>query len=320
MQTHFHNAYFVSEPNFLPRGIANMVGNKRRISDLYEKLIEKFAGWAEARPDVRGAVIIGSRARTDHAADEWADLDVLIATTNPEHYAKTSEWIKEMGRPILTFVEETSGGNEQERRVLYEGMLDVDYAIFPIAKIKQFLTLNNAETALRMANAFGRGFRVVLDKDGLTKNLEDMVASLKQPTPKPLTQDEFTQVVSDFLFHCVWTAKHVLRGELWWALTCLNCHLAQLQLRMTEWQARASHRRGSDTWFRGRFLEEWADPEVVEGLKSASSHYDRQDAIAALEASMKLFRETSIKTANELSLHYPSDTDEKITRWIRSRF
>jgi aminoglycoside 6-adenylyltransferase len=301
-----------------------MVSNERTISELYEKLIGKFTDWAEGRPDIRMAVVVGSRTRTDHAADEWADLDVLIATTDPKHYLETSEWTGEMGKPLLTFTEETSGGNEQERRVLYEGMLDVDYAVFPIAKIKQFFTLNNdkpipAETALIMANAFGRGFRVILDKDGLSKRLEAIIARLPQPLPQPPSQDEFTQVVSDFLYHCVWTAKHVLRGELWWALTCLHCRLAQLQLRMTEWQARASHGRGFDTWFRGRFLEEWADPEVIEGLKTAFGHYDRQDAVAALCESMKLFRQTAIKTANKLNLHYPNDADEKITQWIRSR-
>jgi predicted nucleotidyltransferase len=27
---------------------------------------------------IRAAVVIGSRARVDHPADEWSDLDVLI--------------------------------------------------------------------------------------------------------------------------------------------------------------------------------------------------------------------------------------------------
>lgn len=301
-----------------------MVRNERIVSDLYEELVEKFVGWAETCSDIRMAVVIGSRARTDHAADEWADLDVLMVTTNVGHYVATSEWTAEMGRPIVTFVEETSGEDEQERRVLYEGMLDVDYAIFPIAKIKQLLTMNNgtpipAETALMMANVVGRGTRVILDKDGLTEKLNAIVSDMKQPIPQPPGQDEFIKVVSDFLYHCVWTTKHVLRGELWWALTCLHCRLAQLQLRMTEWQARASHGKSYDTWFRGRFLEEWADPEVIDGLKTAFSHYDRQDAVVALEASMNLFRETAVRTANKLSLQYPNDADKEITRWIRSR-
>jgi len=31
----------------------------------YEKLIEKFVKWAETEHDIRAAIVIGSRARTD---------------------------------------------------------------------------------------------------------------------------------------------------------------------------------------------------------------------------------------------------------------
>ncbi len=44
----------------------------------YADLIERFTRWAEAEEDVRAALILGSRARKDHPADEWSDLDVLV--------------------------------------------------------------------------------------------------------------------------------------------------------------------------------------------------------------------------------------------------
>ncbi len=300
-----------------------MVDNKLTISDLYEELIKKFVSWASARSDIRMAVILGSRARTDHP-DEWADLDLMMVTTNPQHYISTSEWTGEMGKPIATFIEETSGGDEQERRVLYEGMLDVDYAIFPASKVEQLLNADAnrqipPEMVLELANAFGRGMRVILDKDGLTEKLNTIISGIKQPKPQPPTQEEFLQAVDDFLYHCVWTVKHVMRGELWWALTCLNCRLASLQLRMTEWQARATHGKDFDTWFRGRFLETWANLEVIEGLKDAFSHYDKNDAAKTLKASMGLFRQTAIETAQKLNLRYPSEAEEKITEWTRSQ-
>ncbi len=154
-----------------------MVGNMPISSDLYEELVRKFVSWADTCSDVRFAVILGSRARTDQPADEWADLDIMLVTTNPQHYIRTSEWTAKMGRPLATFIEETSGGDEQERRVLYEGMLDVDYAIFPAIKLEQLLNVEAntqlpAETALELANAFGRGMRIILDKDGLGEKLK----------------------------------------------------------------------------------------------------------------------------------------------------
>lgn len=298
-----------------------IIDAKSTVSELYECLIERFVVWAESDSNVRFAVVLGSRSRTDHPADEWADLDIMMVTTNPQFYVGTSEWVAEMGTPIATFIEETSGGDEQERRVLYEGMLDVDYAIFPARKIKQLLRIDTEsqiprETALELSNAVGRGVRVLLDKDGLKEKLETVISHIKKPTPPLPCQKEFLQVVNDFLYHCVWTVKHIKRGELWWALTCLDCRLATLQLRMTEWQARATHGKDYDTWFRGRFLENWADPKVIAGLKNAYGHYDRNDASKALTGSLKLFRQTATTAAKKLTLQYPTEADKKITRWI----
>ena len=293
-------------------------------SDLYEELVKKFVSWADACSDVRFVVILGSRARTDQPADEWADLDIMLVTTNPQHYIRTSEWTAKMGKPLATFIEDTSGGDEQERRVLYEGMLDVDYAIFPATKLEQLINVEAsanlpAETLLELANAFGRGMRIILDKDDLGEKLKAIISGIKQPKPQPPSQEEFLQVINDFLYHCVWTVKHIMRGELWWALTCLNCRLASLQLRMTGWQAQATHGKDYDTWFRGLFLEKWANPKVTTGLRRAYGHYDRNDACAALIASMNLFRQTAIETAEKLNLQYPTEADKKITKWIKSQ-
>ena len=299
-----------------------MESDKRTISDLYEAIIGKLVSWAGKCSDIRFAAILGSRARTDHPADEWADLDLLIVTQNPQYYINTTEWTEKMGKPLLTFIEPTASGEQKERRVLYEGMLDVDFAIFPASKIEELLDTQSQtleERALLLANAFGRGMRIIVDKDRLAEKFRTIISGKEPSKLQPPAYEEFIEVVSDFLYHCVWTTKHLMRGELWWALTCLNCHLASLQLRMTEWQARTTHGKNYDTWFRGRFLETWANPEVITGLRTALSHYDWNDACMALEASMTLFRQTSMATAEKLNFQYPLDIDKEISTWMKSQ-
>jgi aminoglycoside 6-adenylyltransferase len=88
---------------------------------------------------------------------------------------------------------------------------------------------------------------------------------------------------------------------------------------MTEWQARATHGKDYDTWFRGRFLEKWANPEVTTGLKNAYGHYDKNDVSTALMGSLNLFRQTATTTAEKLNLQYPTEADKKITVWIASQ-
>jgi len=300
---------------------SSMKSNKRTISDLYEAIIGRLVSWAEACPDIRFVAILGSRARTDHPADEWADLDVLIVTQKPQYYVDTAKWTARMGKPLLTFIEPTASGEQEERRVLYEGILDVDYAIFPASKIEQMLDTQSSrleENVIIFAKAFGRGIRVIVDKDRLADKFRAMISGKETPKLRPPTYEEFIQVVSDFLYHCIWTTKHLMRGELWWALTCLNCHLPSLQLTMIEWRARVTHGENYDTWFRGRFLESWANPEVTTGLRASFAHYDEDDAFTALEASMNLFRQTSMNTAEKLNFQYPLDVDKKISTWIKS--
>nr|MDO8132790.1 aminoglycoside 6-adenylyltransferase [Candidatus Njordarchaeum guaymaensis] len=288
-----------------------------QIDASYQRLLKRFVEWAGACPDIRGAVIVGSRARVEHPADEWADLDIVIITTYPERYLSTTDWIENIGNALLTFVEPTATGGEMERRVLFEGMLDVDFAIIPEKNVQMLLQDTiPPQIVAQMVNTIGRGVRVLLDKDGLVTQFLSRISSIEIPPPCPPTQQEFLEVVNDFLYHVVFTAKHLRRGELWWAKMCCDCHMQRLLLRMIEWHARATHGWNYDTWFRGRFLEEWADPRVLEGLRKAFAQYDENDVRRASLATIDLFHLLATETAEKLSHKYPSEADWRVTEWV----
>jgi hypothetical protein len=65
------------------------------------------------------------------------------------------------------------------------------------------------------ANSFGRGYRVILDKDGLIARLR--LEEVRLTSPQPPAAHEFLNLVNDFWYHTVWSAKHLRRGEVWWA-------------------------------------------------------------------------------------------------------
>lgn len=288
------------------------------VHEMYERLLHRFVEWAETKSDIRAAIILGSRARTENPADEWADLDIVVITSSPEKYVSSADWLRDIGKPLLTFIEPTSGGDELERRVLFEGMLDADFAIFPLTKAQALV--RGGMDAVQAANAFGRGFRVILDKDDMASKLQALVSSTKTVAPQPPTQGEFLQVVNDFLYHAVFTAKHLKRGELWWAKMSSDCYMQHLLLRMIEWYSRACHGWTYDTWFRGRFLEKWADPEVVAQMRDVFSHYDEVDVKRGLLAIIAMFRKIAMETARRLKYRYPVDADKRVANWIESRF
>jgi len=294
--------------------------NQAEIAKSYDILVERFVKWAQLRSDVRVAFIIGSRARLDRPADEWADLDLVIITTNEEQYVLTEDWMKNMGKPLLTLIEPTSIGDEKERRVLYEGMLDMDFAILPLEKGRQMLRgMESSQTAAQLANALGRGIRVLIDKDSMLPDLEKVKPPSAKTSPETPTQGEFLNIVNDFLYHTIWTAKHLLRGELWWADLCCNCRLSQLMLKMIEWHAQAEHDWKYDTWFRGRFLEQWTDQQTLQELKTTFTHYDKRDTRKTLMATLNMFHRIATETAEKLGYSYPEGADQRIKEWLQTR-
>ncbi len=296
----------------------NGVAGVPSVSELYEGLIERFVKWAETREDIRAAIVVGSRARVVEPADDWADLDVIVVTSDPEYYVEFANWLKNVGTAVLTFVEPTASGDEMERRALFEGMLDVDFAIIPLVKAQRLMEAGMAPA--EVVNTFGRGMRVIVDKDGIAAQLEKLVASAHASPVHAPSQEEFLQVTSDFLYHAVFTAKHLMRGELWWAKMSSDCYMQRLLLRMIEWHARAKHGWNYDTWFRGRFFEKWADPQVLRQMRDVFSYYDEADSRRGLLAAMGLFRTVALETAGRLGYSYPEKADMQVTEWIRARF
>jgi aminoglycoside 6-adenylyltransferase len=147
-----------------------------------------------------------------------------------------------------------------------------------------------------------------------------LVASAVAVPPVAPSQSEFLQVVSDFLYHAVFTAKHLMRGELWWAKMSSDCYMQHLLLRMIEWHARAKFGGNYDTWFRGRFLEKWADPQILRQMRDVFSHYDEADVRRGLLVSIGLFRALALETAERLGYSYLEEADALVTEWIKTRF
>ncbi len=97
-----------------------------------QQVLERLGGWGRSRPDVRAVVVVGSWARPfDHPVDQWSDVDILLITTDPGCYLCTTDWLKDVGHPWLTYVETPPlGGPEQrERRVVFEVAVEVDFAV-----------------------------------------------------------------------------------------------------------------------------------------------------------------------------------------------
>lgn len=301
-----------------------MLLDKSDIAKFYDKVVKKFTKWAKTQDHIRLAIMVGSQARTEAPADEWSDLDIIIYSTKPETLINSAEWVNEFGNPVITFVEPTAGGSGEsyERRVLYDNGLDVDFAVDPFTYVldaqKRGVT---PEFIKETYDVLGRGIRVIVDKDNFMDSFLKKYKAIKPPLPSPPTEHAYLERVNDFWYHTVWTAKKLRRGELWEAKACLDSYMkGRCLLPLIEWHSRITHGNNYDTWFRGRFMERWADPRIIAELRSTFAHYDEDDVWQALANTMQLFRWIANEVAEELGYTYPRAADQFASRWVDAAY
>ena len=127
--------------------------------DRYAIIKNKILDIANSDKSIRAVIAIGSSTRSELKADDYSDLDLIIATDD------TEKWLygtapEQIGNVKISFVESTLGGGK-ERRILYENALDVDMIV---------LTLEQFETAIKEGVASwvcNRGYFVLHDTMGV---------------------------------------------------------------------------------------------------------------------------------------------------------
>jgi aminoglycoside 6-adenylyltransferase len=163
----------------------------------YEELIKRFVTWAEGRPDIHAAIVLGSRASVVSPADKWSDLDLVLIVSEPDLYLLNTDWLKNIANFSITFVEPTATGGEMERRVLFEGGFDVDFSILPYAKVEKII---KEGVPRYITEIFNRGIRVLFDRKDLAIRLIPL-STIPEPYSPP-AQSEFKEMCNDFWLLC----------------------------------------------------------------------------------------------------------------------
>lgn len=276
--------------------------------DRYFEIKERLLRLAENDEKIRAVVLIGSSARDYSKADEYSDIDVIVATEDTEAWLY-GNYPEKLSEVKISFVEPTLGGG-MERRLLYNGSLDVDMIVFTPEQFENAITYGVANEVMN------RGYAVMYDSMGVTELLKEHIKS--GTVHQVMSENEFVNVVNDFFFHTVWASKKIMRGELWTAKMCVDAYLKNHLLKIMEACVLSVDKK--DVWHCGRFLEKWAGDEVLDKLKSCFAHYDREDMISALVNTAGLFGELARKTAENCNYRYPEIADTYAKKLLKDYF
>ena len=271
-----------------------------RYSDIKEKLIE----YANLDEDIKALVAIGSSTRDTVKADEYSDLDVLIITDNTKNWF-SGEYPALLGDMRISFIEPTLGGG-RERRCIYDEDRDVDMIILTPGQFEAALVEGVAGMVMN------RGYKVMYDSVGFSELIPQYVVAGK--SEPDMSEEEFNNMVNDFYFHNIWACKKLKRGEIWSAKMCVDAYLKNYLLKMIELYCYRVCKK--DVWHDGRFLDRWADSEILEQLKNCFAHYDRDDILRALRATHNLFDEVAVAVAEAEGYEYPKHAKDCAKAYI----
>lgn len=274
-----------------------------------QQLLTRIISCCEENEEVRALILIGSQVRAEFHADAYSDLDLIMIVNDISRFIQSNDWVDEIGRHHVSFIEQTIGGQE-ERRILFDDALDVDFVLISEAIAQAALASKDALSIL------SKGYKFLVNKENITIPDQDIINTGEYEHP---SASEYINVVNDFWYHTIWTAKKLLRGELWAANFCVNNYMKQKLLWMIEHYEHTIHGSNYNTWYGGRFIDTWADDNVKERLAKAFSNYNATDLASALIETMDLFRIIAVKVGHTYKYNYPVHADEYCTSWVSDK-
>lgn len=275
--------------------------------ELYKKLEQNFIAWAESKEDIRAAFIVGSRARANHPADEWSDMDIIFFTSHQKYYLENNSWLHNIGDISTSFVSTTAGG-DSEYLTLFEGVWQVDFVIHSTDELTHIVKNRT------IPKNFYRGVKVIVDKDQIANYI--VPQDFNKLENVCLTKDSFLKSANMFWFLVLYIAKQLLRNELWVA-KMRDGNLKEILLQTMEWYEKVIRGNDYDTWHAGRFLSEWVSQDTLAELQNCFGHFNQKDCWHALIATYTLYQRLSHEIAQKMNYNYPYELEHNVSEWIQ---
>ena len=244
-----------------------------------QQTLASIIAWAAGESNVRVIALTGSVARGD--VDALSDLDVELYVRDPDSLLECGTWYEQFGDVLV--VEALPNPGAAPSRLVYYAGGKVDFMVVDVHK---------------MASVRHSGpVRVLLDKDQIGTEL----STTPGPAPK-VAPSEFAECVHWFWAAILMEAKAIVRNELWTALMIRDVDAKRQLLRMIEWDHKARYGWEVDTWYAGRHLSEWAEPEILTALPGCFARFDATEIAGAILATTALFRVLAVRTGQALDV------------------
>jgi aminoglycoside 6-adenylyltransferase len=265
------------------------------------EVLSQILAWAETDDAVRAAVLTSSRATTGRETDFLSDYDIELYVSDIEPFRKGDEWLEPFGsvmvrwplRPGSTFDEKWL-----TRLVLFSDGVRIDFQITSQRTIAP--------------NAYDNGYQVLIDKDGLTRGLQEPTFA-EFLVEKP-SAETYETLVHEFWWDATYVPKYLWRDELPFAAQMLNQSLRAESLRtMVEWFIGVQHDWSVNTGLGGRWFKRYLDERTWSEYTSTFAVGETEAHWEAFSNTVALFRRLATFVGERLGYAYPHRLDREVS-------
>ncbi len=269
-----------------------------------KELIEKLQNWANENDFVRAVILTSSRVNLNSCTDIFSDYDVELYVKDIQQFMN-DEWLTFFGdimirwplKPMSTFDKEWI-----TRLVLFGNEVRIDFQITSKKSIG--------------SSAYDGGYKVLVDKDGLTNNLNE--ATFSEYVIKKPTKEEYEALVNDFFWDATYVVKNLWRDELYYAKYMLdNIIRFKCLLKIIDWHIATQHNWSISTNKYGRFFKRYLDSKTWTELEATFSDASIENNWRAFFNMIDLFRKLAKNVAKNLGYEYPYKIDQKVTEYCK---
>ena len=269
-------------------------------------VLGRLLAWCEDDSRVRAVVLTSSRA--NGRGDQLSDYDVVLAVRDAVSFRADSEWVRRYGEPAARWGDEGEllGLATSFLGVVYADGVKVDYTVWP----EELLARVSAADAL--PDGLDVGYRVLLDKDGLTAAWAP--PSYRAHIPARPAEDEYRAVVEEFWWASTDAAKALWRGEVEFAKFVVDHDMKLGPLRrVLEWKIELDGDWSVRPGVCGRGLERLLPADLRDDLAATYVGSGVEESWRALDATIALFRRVATEVADHLGYAYPVEADRQVS-------
>jgi aminoglycoside 6-adenylyltransferase len=275
------------------------------------EVIANLIDWANHRPDIRALILTSSRTNPNSPIDEFSDYDVIVAVNDIQPYLDDEKWLEDFGKVLVLYrdpVQTEFDFKRFIRVVQYEDGLKIDFTLCPVGLLKRTASEPKAPGHL------DDGYKVILDKDGLTGGMAAPTYQVFVPTVP--TAAEYHTCVEHFFANAPYVAKYIRRGDLF-PLNSMLYIMRDERLRlMLEWRVEIDHNWSLKTGFYGKGLVKYLTPEIIGELEDTFTGSGEDAYWNALFRIIDLFRKVAREVGQRLGYTYPEDLDERVVKYV----